>query len=75
MKIAFDVDDTLAQLVPVFLQWINLRRDTTLTVEDVVNYNLGLVLNCNDEEARKLVLEFYKSNEFKGVTTRNRSCR
>jgi uncharacterized HAD superfamily protein len=62
MKIGIDLDDVLADMVPMFTEYHNDIYGTTLTKDDVWSYKFWDVLNVSQEEAVKRVYAFERSS-------------
>jgi len=58
MKIAFDLDDVLLEVTPLFLQWYNQKKGTSFRYEDIQTYHYGEALGFSKEEEAALIDEF-----------------
>lgn len=66
-KIAVDIDEVLAEFIPSYLQFYNLRNGTNFNIQDIFSFNLWESLGIEREEAVKIVFEFYGSDFFKRI--------
>jgi uncharacterized HAD superfamily protein len=62
MKIGVDLDDVLVQLLVGLDKYHNDIYKTELVFEDHKDFNLSKVWNCSDEEMKKRVYDFYRSD-------------
>lgn len=62
MKIGIDLDDVLADMMPVLLTYHNDVYGTTLTKDDIWSYRFWDVLQVSQEEAIKRVFDFERSS-------------
>src|SRR3989344_5558843 len=67
MLIASDIDDVLLDLIPAIAGFHNRIYGTDLRKEDFHSYRLGNVFGCSDEETRRRMDEFLKTEEFKNI--------
>jgi uncharacterized HAD superfamily protein len=64
MKIAFDVDDILAEFNQAWAIFHNKNYGTNLAYEDFTDFDYTKFINIDREEAAKRIFEFYSTNEF-----------
>lgn len=64
MKIGFDLDCVLVDIMPSLLEFHNKKYGTNNKIEDQTEYFLGKLWNCSREEATKRVQEWYRSPYF-----------
>src|SRR3989344_3503218 len=67
MLIASDIDDVLLDLIPAIAEFHNREYGTDLRKKDFHSYRLGEVFGCGDEETRRRMDEFLKTEEFKDI--------
>lgn len=67
MKIAIDIDDVLADLKPVLNKFYNKRHGTNFNVEDYKYHDLEKTWGGTQENAVKIVEEFYQSPDFLNI--------
>lgn len=61
------MDEVLADLTTVLIEYYNKKDKTLLTVEDCKSYNLGLLWDKDRKGVVDRVFEFYRSDEFLGI--------
>ncbi len=64
MKIGFDLDCVLVDIMPSLLDFHNKKYGTKHKLKDQTKYFLGALWNCSREEATKRVHEWYHSSYF-----------
>ena len=67
MLIASDIDDVLLDLIPAIAEFHNREYGTDLRKKDFHSYRLGEGFGCGDEETRRRMDEFLKTEEFKDI--------
>lgn len=67
MKIGIDLDDVLADTMPMLVMYHNDIYGTTLTKDDVWSYQFGDVLGISPEEAMKRIYGFERSTRLMDV--------
>lgn len=67
MKIAIDIDDTLADFSPMFLKFYNKKFNTSFKVSDFARLDWWNVLNIERGDILSVVYDFYKSDEFMDI--------
>jgi len=64
MIIGVDLDDVLADFVPVFLTFHNKKHNKSVEKKDVFDYSLQKIFNYTRNEVLESLEEFYKSVDF-----------
>ena len=72
-KIAVDVDEVLLDFVSPMKNFYNRRFGTNLESEDYIYYDLERVWGCTKPEAIEIVVDFYRSKEFKEILPLHRT--
>ena len=54
MKIAFDIDDTLASLVPLIIHYFNRRLNTSIKISEITHYELEKVFGVEKAQTDKV---------------------
>jgi len=71
MKIAVDLDDVLNNSQEVLCDFVNLRYNKNLTLEDYTDYTLWKVWGVEREKMFDMIYEFYDSEYFNKVSPLN----
>jgi uncharacterized HAD superfamily protein len=67
MKIAFDLDDILAEFNQAWALFHNKKYGTNLTYGDFTDFDYTKFINITKEEAAFRIFEFYKTDEGKNL--------
>jgi len=64
MKIGIDIDGVLADFTPVINDFYNNKFGTSFKIEDYVHFDLEKTWNRTNEEAVKIIEDFFSSEDF-----------
>lgn len=65
--IGVDLDDVLLDFNANLCKFYNKKFNTSLKRENIISFELAEIWGCTVEEARKIVADFYKSDQHKGA--------